>query len=75
MVIFLLHCWSVNTSKDFRNWVKEKYPYMRCLRFIPAGLTGKFQINNNTYYFHGPNKQWARNEAEKWHQEQFTTMI
>lgn len=71
-MVILLDCWSVNTCKEFRNWVKDKYPYMR-LRFIPAGLTGKFQINDT--YFHGPYKQWVRNEAEKWYQEQFTTMI
>ena len=37
------------------------------------GRRGKFQINDT--YFHGPYKQWVRNEAEKWYQEQFTTMI
>jgi len=71
-MVILLDCWSVNASKDFRIWVKEKYPYMR-LRFIPAGLTGKFQINDT--YFHGSYKQRVRNEAEIWYQEQFTTMI
>ena len=42
-MVILLDCWSVNTSREFRAWIEEKYPYMR-LRFIPAGLTGKFQI-------------------------------
>ena len=43
------------------------------LRFIPAGLTGKFQINDT--YFHGSYKQWIRSEAEQWYQVQFKALI
>eukprot|EP01038_Epipyxis_sp_PR26KG_P012774 gene12774-17126_t len=56
-MVILLDCWSVNTSKEFKDWIKETYPYMK-VRYIPAGLTGKFQINDT--YFHGPYKQWVR---------------
>ena len=59
-------------SKDFRNWVKTEYPFIR-LRYIPAGLTGKFQINDT--YFHGPYKKWVRSEAENWYQNKFGNMM
>jgi len=71
-LVLLLDCWSVNMSKDFRNWVKTEYPFIR-LRYIPAGLTGKFQINDT--YFHGPYKKWVRSEAENWYQNKFGNMM
>ena len=44
-LVLLLDCWSVNTSREFRAWVAETYPFIR-LRYISAGLTGKCQIND-----------------------------
>ena len=41
-IVFVLDCWSVNTSAEFRNWVKTTYPFVR-IRYIPAGMTGVVQ--------------------------------
>jgi hypothetical protein len=43
------------------------------IRYIPAGLTGKYQINDT--YFHGPYKKWVRSEAEVWFQGKFINML
>lgn len=67
-VVVLLDCWSVNTSKDFRKWLANNYPLIR-LRFIPAGMTGKCQINDT--FFHSPYKKWVRIQVEDWYSSKF----
>jgi hypothetical protein len=37
--VLILDCWSVHTSKDFREWMKETHPHYH-LVYVPAGCTG-----------------------------------
>ena len=41
-VILLIDCWSVHTSKAFREWIKGAYPAYHLL-FVPANCTSKAQ--------------------------------
>ena len=61
--IYFLDCWPVNLTEELRNWVKEKCPGMR-LRFIPAGGTGKYQVNDT--HIHKPSKDSSKKAAQKW---------
>ena len=63
-MVLLLDCWPVNLSKEFREWVAKTYPFI-LLRYIPAGLTGGWQINDA--YLHRPLKLHVRVAAEKWY--------
>ena len=63
-MVALLDCWPVNLSAEFRSWVAETHPYI-LLRYIPAGGTGTWQINDT--FFHGPYKTWIRQQAEEWY--------
>lgn len=65
-MVVLLDCWPVNLSEEIRKYVHDTYPFMR-LRFIPAGLTGGYQINDS--YLHGPLKSNLRSLAEAWYAE------
>ncbi len=40
--VLLLDCWSVHTSKEFRDWMTTCYPRYH-LVYVPAGCTGKAQ--------------------------------
>ncbi|KAG8707251.1 hypothetical protein FRC09_001934 [Ceratobasidium sp. 395] len=40
--IVQLDCWSVHRSAQFRNWMKEHYPWI-LLMYVPGGCTGLFQ--------------------------------
>ena len=40
--VLLLDCWSVHTSKAFRDWMARSYPRYH-LVYVPAGCTGKAQ--------------------------------
>jgi hypothetical protein len=37
-----LDVWSVHNSEEFRDWVRDTYPWLE-LHYIPGGLTGLFQ--------------------------------
>ena len=37
--VLILDCWSVHTSQEFRDWMKEAYPHFH-LVYVPAGCTG-----------------------------------
>ncbi|KAG8726118.1 hypothetical protein FRC12_023690 [Ceratobasidium sp. 428] len=37
-----LDCWSVHRSAQFRDWMKEHYPWI-LLMYVPGGCTGLFQ--------------------------------
>ena len=63
-MVVLLDCWPVNLSEEIKKYVREKYPFMR-IRYIPAGLTGGYQINDS--YLHGPLKSNLRRLAEAWY--------
>ena len=60
--IYFLDCWPVNLTDELRNWVKETCPGMR-LRFIPAGGTGKYQVNDT--HMHKPTKDGSKTAAQK----------
>ena len=38
----LLDCWSVHRSKEFRELVRTRWPWIR-LRYVPGGMTGLAQ--------------------------------
>ncbi|VDC03285.1 unnamed protein product [Peniophora sp. CBMAI 1063] len=40
--VVLLDCWSVHRSKDFRDLVRTRWPWIR-LRYVPGGMTGLAQ--------------------------------
>ena len=61
--IQFLDCWPVNLTEKLRSWVKENCPGMR-MRFIPAGATGKFQVNDT--HLHKPLKDAAKAAAQSW---------
>ena len=61
--IYFLDCWPVNLTQALRDWVTECCPGMR-LRFIPAGATGKYQVNDT--HLHKPLKDAARAAAQRW---------
>ena len=61
--IYFLDCWPVNLTQELRDWVTETCPGMR-LRFIPAGATGKYQVNDT--HLHTPLKDAARAAAQRW---------
>ena len=63
-LVLLLDCWPVNVSKEFREWVAATYSFI-LLRYIPAGLTGGWQINDA--YLHRPLKLSVRVSAEDWY--------
>jgi hypothetical protein len=71
-MVHILDCWSVNLSTEFREWVKNTYPFIR-LRYIPAGLTGKEQLNDT--YFHAPCKKWCKSAAEDWYSEKLNELL
>ena len=64
--IYFLDCWPVNLTQELRDWVEEACPGMR-LRFIPAGATGKYQVNDT--HLHKPLKDAARAAAQRWRLE------
>jgi hypothetical protein len=41
-MIWLIDCWSVHISKEFRAWIKKNYPQIHLL-FIPANCTSVHQ--------------------------------
>jgi hypothetical protein len=41
-MIWLIDCWSVHISKEFRDWMKANYPHIHVL-YIPANCTSIYQ--------------------------------
>jgi hypothetical protein len=39
--IWLIDCWSVHKSKEFRTWMKKNHPNI-ILLFVPGGCTSLF---------------------------------
>jgi hypothetical protein len=61
--IHLLDCWPVNLTQRLRDEIKDKCPGM-VLKFIPAGATGRFQINDT--HIHKPLKDAQQSLCEEW---------
>ena len=61
--IYFLDCWPVNLTDRLRDEITTKFPGMR-LRFIPAGATGKYQVNDT--HLHKPLKDAHRAAAQQW---------
>lgn len=40
--IWVIDCWSVHRSQEFRYWMRDNYPWI-LIRYIPGGCTGVFQ--------------------------------
>lgn len=40
--LWIIDCWSVHRSQEFRNWMQESYPWI-LVRYVPGGCTGVFQ--------------------------------
>lgn len=62
--LMMLDCWPVNLTAQFRQWVKDNCPGCRLI-FIPAGGTGRFQVNDTDC--HQPLKAMYRRLAHAWH--------
>ncbi|KZT31979.1 hypothetical protein SISSUDRAFT_965602, partial [Sistotremastrum suecicum HHB10207 ss-3] len=37
--MWLIDCWSVHRSQEFRDWMRENYPWI-IIMYVPAGCTG-----------------------------------
>lgn len=61
--IYLLDCWPVNLTERLRDAVKLLCPGMQLL-FIPAGATGKYQVNDT--HMHKPLKDTNKRAAHAW---------
>lgn len=61
--IYLLDCWPPNLTERLKSEVAAACPGMT-LRFIPAGATGSFQVNDT--HLHFPMKAAARAAATNW---------
>jgi hypothetical protein len=44
-MIWLIDCWSVHTSVEFRAWMKEEHPRILLL-YVPTNCIAKFQLAN-----------------------------
>ena len=62
--VWLLDCWPVHTSAEFREWIERECPGFE-LMYIPYGRTGDFQINDT--HWHKPVKGEQANRASSWH--------
>ena len=40
--IWTIDCWSVHRSREFRDWMRENYPWI-FVRYVPGGCTGVIQ--------------------------------
>ncbi|KAF9642099.1 hypothetical protein BDM02DRAFT_3106047 [Thelephora ganbajun] len=40
--LWMIDCWSVHRSQEFRGWMRDKYPWI-LIRYVPGGCMGVFQ--------------------------------
>ena len=40
--LWIIDCWSVHRSQEFRDWMRTHYPWI-LIRYVPGGCTGVFQ--------------------------------
>lgn len=71
MIVVMLDCWPVNLSRATREYVKQHCPGME-LMFIPAGGTGRYQINDT--HLHYPFKGSVTFQAHSWYRESLTKL-
>lgn len=64
LIVVMLDCWPVNLTAITRDFVKDHCPGME-LMFVPAGGTGRFQINDTD--LHAPYKNEIRLSAFAWY--------
>lgn len=59
-LVLLLKIMQIHRSKEFREWMREKYPWIGLL-YVPANCTGKLQICDTVinYPFKNKGKQQA----------------
>ncbi|KAJ3058697.1 hypothetical protein HDU99_006689 [Rhizoclosmatium hyalinum] len=70
--VLILDCWPVNLTSKFEEEIKQKCPGMD-LRFIPAGATGKYQINNT--HLQKPLKDSLRSSAGDWISDKIDVLL
>ena len=46
--VYLIDCWPVHISAEFRRWMKENYPWVLDL-YVPPSCTSKFQPQDKGY--------------------------
>ena len=71
LILVMLDCWPVNLSAITKQHVLDKCPGME-LMFIPAGGTGRYQINDTD--LHKPFKDSVRFEACAWYRSMLKTL-
>jgi len=62
--VWLLDCWPVNTSREFRESVHKLAGRQIEILYVPAGGTGRYQVNDT--HMHKPLKGHAQIVAGKW---------
>jgi hypothetical protein len=65
-MVWLIDCWKVHTSKEFRNWFKENHPLVHYL-YVAANYRSKFQPTD--VLLQRPFKHGFRKQFEKWQSE------
>ena len=60
-----MHCRPVNLSSEFRNAVQKLSGGHMELMFVPAGGTGRYQVNDT--HLHKPLKDYARKLSSLWY--------
>jgi hypothetical protein len=71
-MIWLIDCWSVHISKEFRAWIKKNYPQIHLL-FIPANCTSIHQPAD--VILQRPFKHAFRQEFDKFTMAVITTQL
>lgn len=46
--LYIIDCWPVHISADFRHWMKTEYPWILVL-YVPPSCTGKLQPQDKFY--------------------------
>ena len=41
--LWTIDCWSVHRSQEFRDWMRENYPWI-LMQYVPGGCTGIIQL-------------------------------
>jgi len=65
-MVWLIDCWKVHTSEEFRNWLKENHPLVHYL-YVATNCTSKLQPTD--VVLQRPFKHGFRKQFEKWQSE------
>jgi hypothetical protein len=71
-MVWLIDCWKVHTSEEFRNWLKENHPLVHYL-YVVANCTSKLQPTD--VVLQRPFKHGFRKQFEKWQSELVTSQL